>query len=388
MAKHFTLLILLCLLSSLTATSSNLPDSTHLLADFVRCCEKEETYIKNSRDEQMEQCNQRMLVVEQQLHSIVVEDNLQKAVLLLLEKDKIKEEIAVIDNDAQVKLAKLRYRKGIELTRLLYEKIMGLDHHFSSMQTTYEIVKLSNPQNYPNFQLNKSALDAKMKKQTGVQMPSLLSENPMAASSFALIGAFFGEGDSKIKEKNLEEIACILDFTLRMTSDLNLIFYETDFLKQSNISLKDECAKLFEEYTKVIGYFVPLEKCRNQDDWETLYGKLDEYMAGMQALYAGTPADIEKAYKKHASLEFPVNLMIEFIHKYTNFIGQGEQYYHKFEVILGNYKNEAVCSKDLPEKFQSVKAEVRSSILKFNEAYNVAELRGSKLKDLLYGWNE
>ncbi len=368
--------------------ASSLPDSTILLADFVQCYTEEETLLKNNRDECVGKCHQRQFVVEQQLQSISVEGDLQKVVFLLLEKDRIKEEIAAIDNDAQVKLAKLRYRKGVELTRLLYEKIIGLDHHFSSMQATYEIVKLSNPQNYPNFQANKSVLDSKMKKQTGMQMPSLLGENPITASSFALMGAFFGEDDSKTKEKNLEEVACILDFTLRMTSDLNLIFYETDFLKESNRSLKDECAKLFEEYTKVIGYFSPLEKCRNEDDWETLYEKLDEYMAGMQALYAGTPADIEKAYKKHASLEFPVNLMIEFIHKYTNFIGQGEQYYHKFEVILGNYKNEAICSKDLPEKFQSIKSEVKTSIIKFNEAYNVAELRGSKLKDLLYGWNE
>jgi hypothetical protein len=60
----------------------------------------------------------------------------------------------------------------------------------------------------------------------------------------------------------------------------------------------------------------------------------------------------------------------------------------QFEIILGNYQNEAVCAKDLPEKFQSLKTEMKTSIVKFDEAYNIAELRGSKLKDLLYGWSE
>ena len=80
--------------------------------------------------------------------------------------------------------------------------------------------------------------------------------------------------------------------------------------------------------------------------------------------------------------------MIEFINKYNNFIGQGKKYYYKFEVILGNYANEEVCTDDLPDKFQALKSDIKLSINKFDEAYNIAELRGSKLKDLLYGYTE
>ncbi len=358
------------------------------ISELILEFESSEKAIQSVYLENTERCQKKLFAVEQQLRSISLENDLKEAVTLLISKGQLQSELAILENDGQLKLAKLRYRKGIELTRLLYEKILGLDHHFSAMQTTHEIIKLSSPQNYPEFQRFIDLLTAKMKKQTGVKMPALLQENPIAASSFALIGTMFSEGDSKTKEKDLETIACVLDFTLRMNNDLNLIYYETDYLKESNKSLKEECAELFNEYTKVIGYHVPLDKCREQDDWETLFGKLDDYMVEMQKLYAGTPEEAERAYKKHASLEFPVNLLTEFINKYNNFIGQGEQYYHKFEVILGNYQNEAICAKDLPEKFQSLKTEMKVSIVKFDEAYNIAELKGSKLKDLLYGWDE
>ena len=46
----------------------------------------------------------------------------------------------------------IRYKKGIELIKLLYEKILGLDHHFSGMQTYQNILLLSNPHTYPEFQ--------------------------------------------------------------------------------------------------------------------------------------------------------------------------------------------------------------------------------------------
>ena len=213
----------------------------------------------------------------------------------------------------------------------------------------------------------------------------MLDDNPTAAASFVLAGTLLSEGDPKQKERDLEGVACILDFTLRMSNDLNLIYYETEYLKQSNLALKKECMDLFYEYAKVINYQTPLDKCRETDDWEKLYSMLDDYIAEVKVLYSGTESDKEKGFRRLASIEFPINLIIEFIHKYNNFIGQGERYYQKFEVILGNYQNEATCKKDLPEKFHSLRGEIQTAIAKFDEAYNIQELSGSKMKDLIYG---
>ena len=51
-----------------------------------------------------------------------------------------------------------------------------------------------------------------------------------------------------------------------------------------------------------------------------------------------------------------------------------------------SYQNEITCAGQLPPQFPTLKQEIANSIAKFNEAYNIAELKGSKLKDLLYGY--
>ncbi|MCC6724248.1 MAG: hypothetical protein IT258_07020 [Saprospiraceae bacterium] len=356
------------------------------LQEYILQFEKETEAISSSSKVKIMQCRAALGKVEHDLENILLPQDIEFAVELLLEKNKLQKELEFVANDAQIKLAKLRFRKGVELTRLLYEKILGLDHHFSTMQTVNDIVKMSNPNNYAEFSKIRDVIISKIEKQSNVNIPGLLEDNLQTSSSFILMSSIYLDDSNERKEERLASIACILDFTLRMNSDLNLIFYESDYLKQSNIALKKECIDLFYEYSKVVGYNVPLDKCREQDDWETLYSKLDDYIAEVKTLYAGSEAEKDKAYKKHASLEFPVNLLTEFIHKYNNFIGQGERYYQKFELILSNYGNEAVCAKELPEKFQTLKTDIKTSIAKFNEAYNIAELRGSKLKDLLYGW--
>jgi hypothetical protein len=375
------MLVVLHPIYSIGNTSTDSLSIDRLILQF----KMEEAAITSFTDKEKERCKTELSAVKQQLRRISLKDGTENTLKLLLEKERLEEEIEIINDEAQIKKSKLRYKKGIELTRLLYEKILGLDHHFSSSQTTSDITKLSNPHNFPEFVRAENDLKLKIQKQTGVALPKVLDENSVAAASFLFTGMLMSEGDPKQKISALEAVACILDFTLRMSNGLNLIYYETEYLKQSNQGLKKECLELFNEYAKVVGYLTPLDKCREMDDWEALYFKLDDYIADVRVLYAGSDADKEKGFKKLASIEFPVNLLIEFIHTYNNFIGQGEHYYQKFEVILGNYQNEATCSKDLPEKFHSLRSEIKTAISKFNEAYNIQELSGSKMKDLIYG---
>jgi beta-lactamase class A len=69
------------------------------------------------------------------------------------------------------------------------------------------------------------------------------------------------------KEKELANVECILDFTLRMQNDLNTIYFETAFLQTSNDKIKQDIEALFRDYTKPIGFESTLENCRANDDW-------------------------------------------------------------------------------------------------------------------------
>jgi hypothetical protein len=148
--------------------------------------------------------------------------------------------------------------------------------------------------------------------------------------------------------------------------------------------LKEESIELFKDYVKVIGYKIPLVDCRKEDDWETVYKLLDDYILEMQQS-GGNNGNPQKVYNQQVNIIFSIDRLMQFMEKYSAFIASGEKYYQKFETILNNYSNEDVCENQLPRQFSDLKKDIEMSILKFNEAYNISELQGSKLKDLMYG---
>jgi hypothetical protein len=281
---------------------------------------------------------------------------------------------------------KVRYRKGIDLIKLMYEKILGLDHHFTGMQTFQNVSMLSNPNSYPEFEKAKEALEKNANKKFNMALPSLLNSNPFISGAFTLVSAMLSERPQKAKETDFEQIACILDFTVRMNADLSVVRNETEFLKQANQTMMEGCEKLFEEYTKAVQYHVPLEKCRGNDDWETLQEMLDKKIQEMEQQLMANPTAVG-ASKDQINLEFATQRVSEFISKYSTFIAQGTQYYQKFDNIVSNYENEDVCKAQLPRQFTELKFDIKSTIEKFNNTYNLPEIQGSRLKDLLYGLN-
>jgi hypothetical protein len=297
------------------------------------------------------------------------------------------EQIKQEENVLGVELTKLRYKKGLEIIRLLYEKVLGLDHHFSSLQTYQNIVSLSNPNAYPEFQNSKVVLEKQLKKENALQLPALLETNPYLSPAFSLITSVLGAGNKAERENELDNISCILDFTARMNSELATIYYETEYLKESNVTLKEECITLFEEYVEVIEYYTALDICRKEDDWDKVYESLDTYIEELEQEIKEDPHS-SKAVKLQVELEFSVDRLINFINKYNAFIEQGAKYYQKFEVIISSYPNEESCKAKLPVEFDVLKKDIRYSIDRFNEAYDISALRGSKLKDLLYGFAE
>ncbi|MFT6321924.1 MAG: hypothetical protein ACJAT4_002859 [Granulosicoccus sp.] len=127
----------------------------------------------------------------------------------------------------------------------------------------------------------------------------------------------------------------------------------------------------------------PLQDCRKEDDWETVYMLLDDYIVAMQK-NGDNNGNTQKVYNQQVNIIFSIDRLMQFMDKYSAFISSGEKYYQKFQTILNNYANEDICQSQLPHQFSDLKKDIEMSILKFNEAYNISELQGSKLKDLMY----
>ncbi len=317
--------------------------------------------------------------IRQKLQS---EQGLEQKLDLLIQKDFLLEQAAKVKNDYNTDITKTRYLKGLELIKILYDKVLGLDHHFASVRTFSEINKISNPNNYPEFGKLKDIVKDKKDKKS-FDLTSLLGSNIIAS----VVNVFSGLQNSSMskedKEKEMQSVECILDFTLRMHNDLNLIYFETSYLQAANDEIKKDIEMMFKDYTKPIEYIATLPDCRSNDDWDNLKEKLDKYNKELAAT-----TDKDKINKMQINLEFSIDRLLQFIAKYNNFIDDGVKFYQKFKTILNSYENEKRCESKLPIEYKKLKTDIDVAIDKFNIAYKPVEINGSKMKEVLYGINE
>lgn len=326
-----------------------------------------------------EQLNRQLTVLNNRL---AVESNRDRKLDFLIQKDEIKEQMRLLQLETNSEISKIRYLKGLQVIKTLYEKVLSLDHHFASVRTLNEINKISNPNQYPEYSKLKEVVNAKKDKKTSLDLTSVLGTNTIVSVVQTFTNMIASSLTKEEKEKELANVDCILDFTLRMQNDLNTIYFETAFLQTSNEKIKQEIELLFKDYTKPIGYVATLENCRTNDDWETITQKMEDYLTKMKTT-TGT-----SQYKMQVNMEFPIDRLLQFITQYNNFIDQGGKFYEKFKIILNSYENAKQCETKLPLEYKKLKADIDVAINKFNVAYKPVEVNGTKMKEILYGLNE
>jgi hypothetical protein len=308
--------------------------------------------------------------------------NFQSKVDLLIQKDQIRDQIQLLQKSNANDVSKIRYLKGLQIIKILYEKVLSLDHHFASVRTFNEISKIANPNQYAEYSKLKELVAVKKDKKSGFELTTLLGANPITSVVQTFTGMLTSSLSKEEKEKELAKVECVLDFTLRMQNDLNTIYFETAFLQNNNEKIKQDIEVLFKEYTKPIGYSASLENCRINDDWENLTQKMEDYLTKMKETSGSAQ------YKMQVNMDFPIDRLLQFISQYNNFIDQGGKFYEKFSIILNSYENEKQCESKLPLEYKKLKADINVAIEKFNVAYKPVEINGSKMKEILYGLNE
>lgn len=173
------------------------------------------------------------------------EIDLEKKVNLLIQKEALKDKIAFLETSEKANINKIRYLKGLSIIKILYEKVLALDHHFSSIATFNEINKISNPNNYQEFAQVKSLLNKKRPKKNSFNLTGLLGQNMYTSAIDMVVNLFISEASTEEKNTELQKIECIMDFTLRMNNDLNTIYFETAFLQKSNDKVMLDLEQLF-----------------------------------------------------------------------------------------------------------------------------------------------
>lgn len=306
---------------------------------------------------------------------------------LLLKKDSLTTILETNKAFELTELSKIRYLKGLQIIKILYEKTLSLDHHFASVSTLREINKMSNPNSYPAFASVKSKLESKQDKKAGFDLTGILGSNIYTSVVHSFVSLFTNSNTPKIeKDESIKEIECILDFTLRMHNDLNTIYFETVFLQKSNHNIMADLQQLFIDYTEPIAYSKELQDCRNSDDWGSVRKNLNVYLEELNNAIANSQND--KAHLMQINLHFPIDRLLQFITQYNIFIDQGGKFYEKFDIMLGSYENEQKCVDKIPAEYKTLKEGITVAVEKFNTAYKPIEINGSKMKEVLYGINE
>lgn len=324
----------------------------------------------------------RRLVLSELNLRLQTETNPTRQLDLLVRKSLLQDELVALNAENANEISKIRYLKGLQVVKILYEKVLGLDHHFASVRTLNEINKISNPNQYPEYSKLKELVANKRERKNSFDLTSLLGSNAIVSVVQTFTGMLNSGLSKEDKEKELAHVDCILDFTLRMQNDLNTIYFETAFLQTSNDKIRQDIEVLFREYTKPIGYLASLEDCRKNDDWEAVTQKMEDYLSKMKAS-SGTAQ-----YKMQINMDFPIERLLQFITQYNNFIDQGGKFYEKFKIILNSYENEKQCESKLPPEYKKLKSDIDVAIQKFNTAYKPVEINGTKMKEILYGLNE
>lgn len=380
---HFFVIVFLFSLQSVFCTETNTNDPA--IAKIMTELHTETQKVVLTYSVKKTALQKELARVSNQLNSTAI---LQEQVRLLIKKGNLKEEIDTNAILEHADISKIRYIKGLEIIKLLYDKILALDHHFASITTFNEINKMANPNSYPEFTKMKEIVAQKKETKTGFHLTSLLNSNIYTSVVYSFVSLFTNENTTKTqKEESLKDVECILDFTLRMQNDLNTIYFETAFLQKSNEGIKTDLERLFTDYTKTLKYNASLATCRNNDDWDTIKESLNHYSTTLNAVIKD-PSQTAKAQKMQVNLEFPIDRLLQFITQYNSFIDQGSKFYQKFNVMLNSYENQKQCEHKIPIEYKKMKDGILISIDKFNTAYKPVEINGSKMKEILYGVNE
>ena len=367
-----------------TNNLTNNSDSDRDIALIIQELNQEITHIQNRYD--IKRSN-----ITLELKNTVLElgtaQILKRQVALLIKKEQLKEQLAELNASEATDISKIRYLKGLSIIKILYDKVLALDHHFASIATFNEINKISNPNHYPEFDGVKDLIKKGSSKKQGLDLTPLLGNNIYANMANTLVGLVISPAPKASKQVELKKVECIMDFTLRMHQDLNTIYFETSFLQKSNDKIKADLERLFIDFTKPIKYNTPLATCRNTDDWDSVHDNLQIYLDKITTLIeAGDKPN--KVHTMRVNLEFPIDRLLQFITQYNNFIDQGGKFYEKFKIILDSYENKQQCQSSLPIEYTKLKNDIDVAIEKFNTAYKPVEINGSKMKEILYGLNE
>jgi len=221
-----------------------------------------------------------------------------------------------------------------------------------------------------------------------VKIPPVLLENGESGVFYVMNLAMNAKGTPEARQEILDSVACLLNYIMGMQTDLNALYYDNKLLYLRTTDLRQRCEKLFADYAAAVDYTKPLADCRATDDWDVLDTYIERRAKEIrEGQDASDPAVKEVAYRQHVNLAFSVNRLVDYLDFYDEVLTNGRHMYRECELILQHLTKVKSCSSSVPEELRRLQYEITQAIDRFDRAYETVELKGSRLKDLLYGFD-
>lgn len=377
----YILLISLCFISA-NATNSESTPRPPSIEECFSSLQQEISLLGEKHSNERLQLQERLNLLDSMIRNTENTESLLNAL-----KKKLFLNDSIRNNFIQedIKTTHIRYLKGVQIIRALYEKTLALDHHYTSIQTLQSVQRMTNPNNYPEYVNSRERIISTQSKKNKLELKGILGDNLYTSVVHSLFNLFTSSSmNSKRKDTELLNMECIIDFTLKMNTDLSTISFEMDFLRTANEDVMKELETMFIGYLKPIGNSKTLENSRKNDTWGELEDLINIYFEQIEKNKFETKI-LANIHSRLSDFKFSIDLLYFFIHRYNQLIKQSISFYKKFKIMIDNYKNSNYCIDRIPQEFMSLKESIDITITKFHKAYNPVEINGSQLKQLLYG---
>ena len=191
----FTLLHSACV-NPASATEINAPPGL----SFERILEALEIEINRIQTSYLPEYKTLQIGIAQVRSEMQYAQSTEQLVKLIYRKDHLLELLDITKQSEYADISKVRYLKGLQLIRLLYEKMLALDHHFEAVTTLGEMSAMANPNTYPVFNELKGILKQENKK-ASFELPSLLGDNIYTSIVHSVVSLFNSNQTKKEKEE-------------------------------------------------------------------------------------------------------------------------------------------------------------------------------------------
>ena len=153
--KHIILMLFICISGNIYCSSTTNNDTQEKINSILTEWSHEVMEISIHYEGIRNGIQSQLYQVSSSLNN---SSSIDEQVALLILKNQLQERLEFTKLSEVSDLSKIRYLKGLQIIKLLYEKMLSLDHHFASVATFNEINNLSNPNHYPSFVKHKQTI--------------------------------------------------------------------------------------------------------------------------------------------------------------------------------------------------------------------------------------